>query len=65
MPIVIRRTDKGYEAHVSPPHCAGKPWQTIAPLDRDSLVRELLSRGCHQQDIGDAFDEVDPEWLSR
>ena len=31
----------------------------------DDLVAALRERGCHQTDIGDAFDEADPEWLLR
>ena len=65
MPIAIQRTDDGYEAQASPPHCIGGPWRTAAPLPRDALVKELISRGCHQQDIGDAFHEADPQWLNR
>ena len=44
---------------------AGSPWETPAPRGVDTLVAELLARGCHQTDIGDAFYKADPEWLSR
>ena len=39
-------------------------WSTIEPLDADQLWQELLARGAHQTDIGDAFYEADPNWLS-
>jgi hypothetical protein len=28
-------------------------------------VHELLRRGCHQTDIGDAFYDADDDWLLR
>jgi hypothetical protein len=40
-------------------------WSTIEPLDADQLWQELLARGAHQTDIGDAFYEADPNWLSK
>jgi len=27
------------------------------------LIEELKGLGCHQQDIGDALDAADPDWL--
>jgi hypothetical protein len=65
MAIRIRRVGKLYEAEVTPPHGKGIPWSSAAPLRRDDLVKELIDRGCHQTDIGDAFYEADPEWLMR
>ena len=35
------------------------------PMSRDDLVAALLRIGCHQTDIGDAFDEADPAWFER
>ncbi len=53
-----------YEAEVSPPHCRGEAWASPHPMSVNALVSELESRGCHQTDIGDAFFEADPDWLS-
>jgi hypothetical protein len=38
-------------------------WSTPAPMGADQLVEELLTRGAHQTDIGDAFCQADPDWL--
>jgi len=34
-------------------------------MSTDDLIRELLALGFHQIDIGDAFYEADPTWLSQ
>lgn len=39
-------------------------WATSAPMSAKELIRELLVRGHHQSDIGDAFYEADPGWLN-
>jgi hypothetical protein len=65
MSIVIWRTGRKYQAHVTPPHGSGVEWRTDAPLSSESLISELLARGCHQTDIADALYEADPEWLMR
>jgi hypothetical protein len=65
MPITIKRTGTKYEAEVTPPHGRGVPWSTAEPMTRTELIEALRERGCHQTDIGDAFYEVDPEWLMR
>lgn len=38
-------------------------WSTSTPMSKDDLIRELLSLGIHQIDIGDAFYAADPDWL--
>lgn len=64
MPISIRRLHDGrYAAAVSPPHGA-RPWRTAA-MTQDELIHALLQLRCHQQDIGDAFEEADPGWVMR
>jgi hypothetical protein len=40
-------------------------WVTSAPMSTDDLIRELLVLGFHQIDIGDAFQEADPDWLTK
>jgi hypothetical protein len=63
MPIRIRKVSKGlYVASATPPD-VHQEWSSVTPLDRDSLIENLLSRGAHQTDVGDAFYEADPEWL--
>lgn len=34
-------------------------------MSTDDLIRELLALGFHQIDIGDAFREADPDWLTK
>jgi hypothetical protein len=64
MAITIEKVDGGYIAHVTPPHGDGRPWVSEHPLPAEALAAELHSRGCHQTDIGDAFYEADPNWLT-
>jgi len=65
MAITIRKVDAGYLAIVTPPHGHGSNWKTASPTTSEQLIQELLSLGCHQTDIGDAFYEADPQWLDR
>ena len=65
MAIIITRIGQHYSAEVTPPHGGGKPWSTSEPMSTDDLVDALRERGCHQTDIGDAFYDADPEWLTR
>ncbi len=34
-------------------------------MTEEALVEHLLALGCHQTDIGDAFEAADPGWASR
>ena len=63
--ITIKKVGDRYSAEVTTPHGRGVPWRSAAPMERDALVAELVSLGCHQTDIGDAFYEADPDWLNR
>jgi hypothetical protein len=40
-------------------------WSTPEPMERNQLIEELRKRGAHQTDIGDAFYEADPDWLTK
>jgi hypothetical protein len=53
----------GYFAVVTPLPSLDVSWANDAPLKADELIRELQLLGFHQQDIGDAFLEADPDWL--
>jgi hypothetical protein len=35
------------------------------PLAKATVIEVLRAHGWHQQDIGDAFYEADPDWLER
>jgi hypothetical protein len=63
MAIVITKVGGLFAAKLTPPHGRGGPWETKEPMDVDELVQELLSRGCHQTDIGDVLYEIDPELI--
>ena len=63
--ITITKVGDRYSAEVTPPHGGGVPWQSATPMHANALVAELVSHGCHQTDIGDAFSEADPDWLDR
>jgi hypothetical protein len=65
MAIVIVPAGDLYEAAVTPPHGRGVLWASPGPMTADSIVAALLKLGCHQTDIGDAFHDVDPDWLGR
>jgi hypothetical protein len=65
MAIEIEKVDEGYIARVTPPHGSGGTWVSEHPQSAEALAFELLSRGCHQTDIGDAFFDADPEWLRK
>jgi hypothetical protein len=62
MAIQITKSERGYEAVVTPPHGGGRPWATTEPLSLDDVIAALRERGCHQRDIGDALYEADPTW---
>lgn len=65
MALKLTLLDTGlYEAEATPPHVK-EAWSTFKPMDARSLVNELQARGCHQQDIGDALAELDPDWLGK
>jgi hypothetical protein len=61
--IKIEKAGSLYAAHATPPHVR-EEWISDSPLPTRALVDELLSRGAHQTDIGDAFYEADPNWIS-
>lgn len=65
MPIKISPVGQHrYTVEVTPPHGGGREWALDTPVTARELTALLAERGCHQTDIGDAFYEVDPEWLS-
>ena len=59
MAIEIWKTGEVYSAKLTPPHGKGVPWETGKPVNREELIKILLSRGCHQTDIGDALHELE------
>jgi hypothetical protein len=65
MSLTIKKLSNGlYQASASPPHVK-IAWATTQPMQARALIKELQARGCHQQDIGDAMYEQDPEWVEK
>lgn len=65
MQIKIRRVEQGYLAWVTPSHGDNTSWASAETMSRRDLISRLTEIGFHQQDIGDAFYEADPEWVFR
>lgn len=56
--------DDLYLVSASPPD-ADLVWLPEEPLTGHQVTRGLLERGCHQQDIGDAMNDADPDWIKK
>jgi NAD(P)H-hydrate repair Nnr-like enzyme with NAD(P)H-hydrate epimerase domain len=66
MPIHITRAGhQTYTASVTASKHSDVAWEASQPMELQALIDALLGFGLHQQDIGDAFYEADPDWLSR
>jgi hypothetical protein len=65
MLLRIQRVENGYTAVVTPSHGDDVRWETSGPTSQSVLIDTLTELGFHQQDIGDAFYEADPDWLQR
>ena len=65
MLLRIQRVEDGYTATVTPSHGDDVRWETPGPTSQGALIDALAELGFHQQDIGDAFYEADPDWLQR
>jgi hypothetical protein len=61
--IVIEKVDGGYRAQATPPHVR-HAWGTEQPLSVSEITAKLSELGAHQTDIGDAFFQADPSWIS-
>jgi len=65
MQVKILRVEGGYLARVTPSHGDDTSWTTDQPMSQRALINKLAEIGFHQQDIGDAFYDGDPEWQFR
>jgi hypothetical protein len=59
MTMIIVPRDGKFGALVTRPHSRDRYWSTKVFLPRDELIAVLLSKGCHQIDIGDLLSELD------
>jgi hypothetical protein len=65
MTITMKKVSEGlYVVSATPPHVR-EAWSTTEPLHTDQIIQELLSRGAHQTDVGDAFYEQDRDWVKK
>ena len=65
MKLQIQRLENGYTASVTPSHGDSVQWELATPVSQGGLIDALVELGFHQQDIGDALYEADPDWLDR
>ena len=63
--IVITAVEGDLYLATATEHDEEESWSTPTPVSAQVLIKELLSRGFHQTDIGDAFYAADPNWLSK
>jgi hypothetical protein len=64
MPITITEISEAYyRASATPPHVL-ESWSSTDPLRLHQVCKELIARGVHQTDVGDAIDQADRDWLN-
>ena len=61
--IAIKKINDGYQVEATPPHVRSA-WKTVQPLSVKEIIEKLRKLGAHQSDIGDAFYQADPSWIS-
>jgi len=61
---VTKVADDLYMVVATPPE-VGEEWSPPEPIRGRQLTRELLERGAHQTDIGDAMYRQDPLWVEK
>jgi hypothetical protein len=65
MPLKIGRvSDDLYTVCASPPDVK-EEWSPSEPVRGRRLTGELIARGAHQTDVGDAMYEADRDWISK
>jgi hypothetical protein len=65
MPLkIVKVSDDLYSVSATPPD-VGEEWTPSGPVRGRHLTRELIERGMHQTDVGDAMYEADPDWVSK
>jgi hypothetical protein len=65
MPITVTKISEAfYTASAVPPH-VDEPWSALEPLRMHPLCEELIARGAHQVDVGDAINDADRVWLQQ
>lgn len=65
MRLRILRLEAGFVATVVSSDGSAIEWEQATPVVAREIIDALGARGWHQQDIGDAFYEADPDWVGR
>ena len=64
MPLNVRKVGGDlYVVHATPPQVQYE-WFSASMTSREA-IHELLNRGSHQNDVGDAFYAAHPHWLTQ
>ena len=63
MPMAIVKRGNRYGAVRAGEEYTIPYWSTDGFVSREQLIKELLSQGAHQQDIGDLLDELDRDFV--
>ena len=61
---IVKVSDDLYTVSATPPDVVGE-WTPSEPVRGRKLTRELIERGVHQTDVGDAMYQADPEWIRK
>jgi hypothetical protein len=61
---IVRISDDLYSVCATPPDVRSE-WSPAEPMRGQQLTRELLGRGAHQTDVGDAMYDADPDWIKK
>ena len=61
--MLTRLGQDRYEAAVTPSKFSDHTWSTDSPIRGEVVIDYLLTVGCHQQDILDAFAEADLDFV--
>jgi hypothetical protein len=65
MSIIVKKvSDDLYTVGATRPD-VDEDWSPTEPIRGRQLTRELLERGAHQLDVGDAMNRADPEWIKK
>lgn len=61
---IVKVSDDLYSVIATPPD-VNEEWSPPKPLRGRRLSCELIERGAHQGDVGDAMYEADPDWIRK
>jgi hypothetical protein len=65
MSIILKKQSDGLYTALATPPDVSEVWSTTEALGTGQIIHELLKRGAHQTDIGDAFYDQDQDWVKK